>query len=67
MEAEAGRWPEICLPDTGSVGEPAFGGLTICSLTPLKTEKHLILTMSLLNQSPSSHHTLSVFLSLSLV
>ena len=38
MEPEAGKWPEICLPDARSVEEPAFGGLTICSSTLLKTE-----------------------------
>ena len=42
MEPEAGRWPEICLPGTGSVGEPAFVGLN--HLTPLKTKQHLIPT-----------------------
>ena len=48
MEPEAGNWPKICLLDTRSVCEPAFGGLTICSLTSLRIEKHLIPPKSLL-------------------
>ena len=67
IEPKAGRWPEICLLDTGSVEEPVFGGLTICSSTPLRTEQHIILTKSFIDQSPSSHHTLLVLPFLSLV
>ena len=67
MEPEVGRGPEICFPDTGSVGEYAFDDLTIYSLTPLRIKKHLISIKSFFDQNPFSHHTSSVFLFLSLI
>ena len=49
MEPEAGRWPEICLPDKGSVGEPT-------SILPLTTPPLVSPSLSLSRLESFFHH-----------
>ena len=47
MEPEAGKWPEICLLNAGSVGAPAFGGLNHLQFDPIGNWTALYLDQSL--------------------